>query len=282
MSASKDFLRRLPGALRFWRWVGRTRHALVLRLAPRRNYTFTQFCRLPTQIALLAGPVLDAVRDGDELRVIVFGCSTGAEAYSLASALRARRKPFRIDCYDIDADVLVRAREGAYAPGEITRRGGLPPGFVERTFDLTGGRYVVKPEIRSAVRFELGSVLDTGLIARLEPAHLVLAQNFLYHLTRPDAGRAFENLTGLVTSPGALAVDGADLDLRTRYTQEAGLEPWPGDVERIHGEARDERGYAWPGVYWGLEPYDGRRPDARRRYATIFLKPAAARARPSS
>jgi chemotaxis protein methyltransferase CheR len=278
----KDFLRRLPGMVRLWRWVGRTRHALVLRLARRRNYTFTQFCRLPTQVALLAGQVLDAVTGGDEARVIVFGCSNGAEAYSLASTLRTRGKRFTIDCYDIDAEILVRAREASYAPEEISRRGGLPPGFVERTFDLTGGRYVVKREIRSAVRFELGSVLDAELIARLEPAHLVLAQNFLYHLTRAESDRAFEHLIGLVQPRGALAVDGVDLDLRARCTLGAGLEPWPEEVERIHEEARDERGYAWPSIYWGLEPYDARRPDALRRYATIFLKPAGRAVRPSS
>lgn len=282
MTNPKEFLRHLPGLVPLWRSMSRMRHALVLRLARRRNYTFTQFCRLPTQIELLAGPVLDAVLDGAELRVVVFGCSIGAEAYSLASALRARGMRFTMICYDIDADVLARAREAAYTPDEITRRGGLPAGFMERTFDVTGGRYVVKAELRGTVRFELGSVLDGALMARIEPAHLVLAQNFLYHLGRADALRAFDHLTRLVRPRGALAVDGVDLDLRTRCTLAAGLEPWPGEVERIHGEAREERGYAWPAVYWGLEPYDGGRADALRRYATIFLKPGSPGVRPSS
>lgn len=270
----KDLLRPIPGLLPAWRRLQRLRHGLVLRLGRRRNYTFTQFCRLPTQVALLAGPVLDEI-GAAPVRILVFGCSIGAEAYSLGSELEARGRRWSMECFDIDAGVIARARGAEYESAELSRRGGLPEGFVERTFDRVGDKYVVKAPLRAATRFEVGSVLDERLIGRLAPAHLVLAQNFLYHLSRGEAVRAFDHLERLVAPRGALVVDGADLDLRTRCTTRAGLEPWPEEIERIHAEARDERGYAWPSIYWGLEPYDAARKDARRRYATIFLKPGA-------
>lgn len=273
----KDALRSVPGAARLWRTIGHLRHAAVQRLGRRRNYTFTQFCRLPTQMEQLAGPVLDAARGSANqgpFRILLFGCSIGAEPYSLASFIRYRRPdtPFLIRCFDIEPEMVARVRSATYQTEELSRRGGLPPGFTERTFDRRDHHVTVKSELRERVQAEVGDVLDENLMAALGSANLVVGQNFLYHLSRRDAARALRNLTGLLAPRGALAIDGADLDLRSRYTAAAGLDPWTQEIERIHEEARDERGYAWPGIYWGLEPYEAGRRDAVRRYATIFLK----------
>jgi len=273
----KDALRSVPGAAALWRTIGHLRHAVVQRFGRRRNYTFTQFCRLPTQTEQLAGPVLDAASEQAKqgpVRIFLFGCSIGAEPYSLASSIMHRRPdtPFLIRCFDIQPEMVARVRAATYRNEELTRRGGLPPGFLDRTFDRRDDRVTVKPELRGRVQAEVGDVLDETLMAALGNANLVIGQNFLYHLSRRDAARALRNLTGLVAPRGALAIDGTDLDLRSRYTAEAGLDPWPQEIERIHEEARDERGYAWPGIYWGLEPYEPGRRDAVRRYATIFLK----------
>jgi chemotaxis methyl-accepting protein methylase len=273
----KEALRRVPGLLRLWRLVGRVRHGLVLRFARRRNYTFTQFRRLPTQVDQLAGPVLDAAGvggNGASLRVLLFGCSSGAEAFSLASALRECRPEagWEIDCWDIEPDMVALARTATYPARDVVAQRTATPEFVSRTFDVSGDDLVVKAVLRERLRFDVGDVLDEALIARLAPADVVVAQNFLYHLARPDAERAFGHLIRLLKPRGVLAVDGADLDLRTEITARAALVPWPAEIERIHEEARVERGYAWPQIYWGLEPYQPWRPDAVRRYATIFLR----------
>lgn len=273
----KEALRKVPGLVRMWRALGRVRHGLVLRLARRRNYTFTQFRRLPTQIDLLAGPVLAATGaggDGAPVRILLFGCSNGAEAFSLASALHERRPEARweIVCFDIEREMVAQARAATYPARAVAAQRTLSPDFVTRTFDVRGDELVVKGALRERVRFEVGNVLDTALIGGLAPADMVLAQNFLYHLPRRDATRACGHLISLLKPRSALAVDGADLDLRTEITAAAGLAPWPEAVERIHEEARVERGYAWPSIYWGLEPYQPWRRDAERRYATIFLR----------
>jgi len=250
---------------------------MTLRLAPRNNHLFTQFCRLPTQMEILAGPVLDLLRIGsrDDLRIVVFGCSIGAEPYSIASIVRTRRPDVRvsIECFDIDADVIARARVGRYSREELTGAH-VTPDFIDRTFDTTGDGFTVKPEIAAGVSFAVGDVLDETLIDSLRGADVVVAQNFLYHLPRPVARSAFANLFALLKPRSALLVDGADLDMRTRLTDEAGLEPCVTELEKIHAESRITRGYVWPRVYWSLEPFDSRRPDAVRRYATIFLSGA--------
>jgi len=267
----------LPAAVRHRPLIERAEHAITVRLAPRTNYLFTQFCRLPTQTEVLAGPVLDLLRIGSsgELRIVVFGCSIGAEPYSIASVLRARRPDVHvsIECFDIDADVIARARVGRYSREELTGTH-VTPDFIDRTFDATGDAFTVKPEIMAGVRFAVGDVLDEILINSLRGADVVVAQNFLYHLPRPVARAAFAHLFTLLKPRSALLVDGADVDMRTRLTAEAGLQPCLTELERIHAESRITRGYAWPHIYWALEPFDSRRADATRRYATIFLSGA--------
>lgn len=91
-----NVLGRLPlvgGPIRRRAWYP-YRHQWVLLFGDRQNYTFTQFVRLPHQGEALAGPVVDFLRphaDGEPLRIVVFGCSNGAEPYSMASILASRR-----------------------------------------------------------------------------------------------------------------------------------------------------------------------------------------------
>jgi chemotaxis protein methyltransferase CheR len=275
--ALRAALRRVPGVRQFARAVKHLEHAFTLRFARRRNYIFTKFCRLPAQLDVLATDVVDFVRspDGSEIRIIVFGCSIGAEPYSIASVLRTRRPDvaFRMECFDIEPAVIARAEAARYDASELETSPPLTPDFVASTFDRVDdmGGVVVKPEIARSVRFAVGNVLDASLIERIGRADIVVAQNFLYHLPRPEAERGFANLVALLRPRAALLVDGADMDMRARVTDAAGLRPCTTDLERIHGESRIERGYAWPRVYWGLEPFDARRSDAARRFATIFF-----------
>jgi hypothetical protein len=118
-------------------------------------------------------------------------------------------------------------------------------------------------------------MLDAALINAVQAADVVVAQNFLYHLPRPMARRAFAHLFTMMKPRSALLIDGVDLDMRTRLTGEAGLRPCLAGLEQIHAESRAFRGYAWPRIYWGLEAFDSRRGDAQRRYATIFLSESA-------
>lgn len=268
-------LRRIPGAVGLVRGARNLEHRLALRFARRRNYTYTSFCRLPTQLDVLATEVVDFVHgDGsDEIRIIVFGCSIGAEPYSMASALHTRRPElrFRLECFDLEPSTVSRAQGGTYTTAELTAAPPLTQSFITSTFDVADASAVVKPALRAMTRFAQGNVLDPALIKSLGQADIVVAQNFLYHLARPDATRAFAHLFSLMKPRAALLVDGADIDMRTRLTAEAGLRPCATDLRKIHDESRVLRGYAWPRIYWGLEPFDASRSDAERRFATIFF-----------
>ena len=253
------------------------RHQWTLLFGERQNYTFTQFMRLPHQGNALAGPVVDFLRpDGarQPLRIVVFGCSNGAEPYSMASVLASLRPelPFHVTATDIDAGMIEIASRARYRREEVIENEFVSEAFVERTFDRKGEELEVKPPLRERVAFRIADVLDAELVSRIEKADIVVAQNFLYHLSRKRSRTAFAHLCAVMKPRAALFVDGMDIDLRQALTRKAGLRPLDYLIEEIHGDAMKLRGEPWPWTYWGLEPLNAARKDWKQRYATIYLR----------
>ena len=275
----RSLLKKIPGVPRILRTntYRRVRYEMTLRFQERRNYTFTRFFRLPTQFDALVGPVINfllANRDRQSLSITVWGCSNGAEPYSIASVLlrRCPKLDFTIQAFDIDQQMLEKAGGGTYAREEVLSGSRMDTAFVEETFLVEQTLYRVKSAISSRVRFGIKNVLDTHLENMAKCSDIVFAQNLLYHL-KPDACKiAFNNVCRLLRSKAALFVDGMDLDLRLRLTKIKGLEPLDYRIEEIHNEAKNERGSAWPYEYWGLESFTTSRMNWKRRYSTIFLK----------
>ena len=279
-----DLLARLPliGApIRRRAWYP-WRHQWVLHFGARENVTFTQFMRLPHQYEALAGLVVDLLSDGRApdrpLRFIVVGCSNGAEPYSIASVLLHRRPGLAFDILasDLEAAMIEKAKTARYTSRDVNMMAELDASFVGRTFEPDGDDFVVRPEIRARVSFAVADVLDPEHIAALGKGDVVVAQNFLYHLHRRDARRAFANIVSLLAPRSALFVDGMDIDLRPRLTHAHGLEPLDHLIPEIHADALKLRGAPWPWTYWSLEPIDTGRRDWKRRYATIYLRGVSA------
>jgi chemotaxis methyl-accepting protein methylase len=265
-----ELIKRIPGvssltATDSYRML---RHRATLLLSERRARTFTHFLRAPTQFTALRGPVLEFLAErGRDLRIVVLGCSNGAEAYTIASTLRG----VSIDAYDIDPCMIDQARSGRYSAAEVHDNKMIAEAFLVETFDRQGDFYQVKPEVAAHVQFGLADVFDQRLQAHVGTADIVFVQNLLYHFRPRQAARAFMNITGLLADRAALFVDGMDLDLRARLTAANRLEPLDHCIEEIHEEARRVRGSSYPYVYFGLEPLRHEAPDWKRRYATIFL-----------
>lgn len=253
----------------------RVRYWLALHFEQRSHFTFTQFQRLPTQFDALTGPVLDflcAPRLPEPLRIVALGCSTGAEPYSISSALLARFPglAFEIDAYDIDESVLQVARRATYAADTVLAHRLLRPDFVANTFDCDGDYFAVKRHIADRVRFHRADLLDPALPSVIQPADIVCVQNVLCNMSRTVAKRAFQNTVALLRPRSVLFVDGMDPDMRAHATHAAALTPLPFALERIHNEARVIRGERYPWYATGLEPFAAQRRDRERRYATIF------------
>jgi chemotaxis protein methyltransferase CheR len=256
------------------------RHKLLLLYAKRENYTFTEFVRLPHQLKVLADEVIAFLRSTDRstpLRIVVFGCSNGSEPYSMASTLASRHPDLNVEvsAFDIEPEVIAKAKSGRFTLKEAKKNAWATPEFMAATFVPAGEDVEVRPEIRSRINFHVGDVLDANLIATIEQADIVVAQNFLYHLERRLARRAFAHLCSLMKPRSALFIDGMDIDLRHALTKKAGLQPLDRLIPEIHADATALRGNSWPWIYWGLEPLDTKRADWTRRYATVFLRQSA-------
>ncbi|MFZ1683329.1 MAG: CheR family methyltransferase [Candidatus Zixiibacteriota bacterium] len=278
----KRLLKSVPFAGRIWNAHATRvlRFKILLLLGKRESQTFTRFYRLPTQFKVLAGPVINFLLEDSpeqEIRILVIGCSKGAEAYTISAALQKYRPgtKFSIHGVDIDPYMITRAEAARYHADELgiyprDHKDAVASLFVEERSEESV--YDIKPEVRRHVTFSVGNALDPNLAATCGPADIVFAQNFLYHLKPADSKLAFFNLCSLLKPRAALFIDGMDLDMKQRLTRQVGLTPMLDEIETIHADAYEERGTSWPAIYWGLEPLSRSRKDWTYRYSTIFTR----------
>ena len=155
-------------------------------------------------------------------RVLSAGCSTGAEAYSIAMyfAEAGRLAETTIVGIDLNPAALRIARRGVYYNLYITDER-LPIGMQEKYLPQSGEIYTVAPEIRDAVRFEECSVLDADTLAGIEdlPFDVITCRNILKYFPDQNIERAMYNMRGVLNTGGVLL-----LDVETeRRIQEAGI-----------------------------------------------------------
>jgi len=263
------------------RACGGALHALVRRWATRRHYTGTFFLRNRPQLELICR--LSADRESASmLHIAVLGCSTGAEVYSIVATLRSARPFFKVDLHavDISPAVVAVAREGAYprtSPGSAnaTIFDRLTPAERQAMFEEDAEQLRVRSWIKERVAWHVGDAADPAIAALIGPQDIVVANNFLCHMSPRDAERCLRKIVRLVSPGGYLIVSGVDLDVRARVAADLGWQPVTDLLEDIHdGDAAVRRD--WPAQYWGLEPLNKRRRDWRVRYATAFRVTGAA------
>jgi chemotaxis methyl-accepting protein methylase len=221
--------------------------------------------------------------ESDTLRIAVLGCSTGAEAYSIAWRVRSARPDLKLVFYamDISSDAVKIAESGAYSASSSEFAGSnmfdrMTDSEMDELFDRKGGEFLIKPWIKEGIHWRVGDAADPELFSELGPQDIVVANNFLCHMNTEAAERCLLNIARLVVPSGYLFVSGVDLDVRTKVAEEIGFEPVQELLEDIHdGDPR--MGTWWPFNYSALEPLDKRRQDWRIRYAAAFQLPALKR-----
>lgn len=266
-------------SLRVTQAVGGLIHWRVRRLQARdAGAAYTCFFRNPAQLEVLRDIVIRKPA-GAPLRMAVLGCSTGAELYSAVWVARTVRPPHEVRAAGVDIlpTHVEKAACGVYQldSKEVV---GIPPASYQRLFTQEANALRVQDWVREGVSWRVGDVCSPEFLADLGLQDIVLANNFLCHLSPGQAGACLRNIARIVAPNGYLFVWGVDLDVRSRVVRELGLVPVLANLERIH-TADDGAVKSWPLRYWGAEPINKRRPDWPLRYTTIFKVPAGA-ARP--
>lgn len=235
----------------------------------------TYFLRNRPQLEVIRR-VIDAKPQGDTLRVAVLGCSTGAEAYSVAWTIRSARPDLKLHMHavDISKQAVEFAERGVYSLStpqltitDVTER--MTPAEMQDVFNREGNSVAVKQWIKEGIDWHVADVGDAHVRQTLGPQDLVVANNFLCHMDAPEAERCLRNIARLVVPGGYLVTSGIDLDIRTKVARDLGWRPLPDLLEEIHEGDPILRG-DWPFSYAGLEPMNKRRHDWKLRYAAVF------------
>ena|SRR6266566_488088 len=244
-------------------------------VATRRQYFRTFFLRNRPALELMRR-LADERPKGSTLRIAVFGCSIGAEVYSILWTIRLARPDLKVlvRAVDISQEILNFAKKGIYAPDTcelvdalIFER--LTAHEMQEMFDWEGDHATVKSWLREGITWQLADASSLELTDVLGPQDIVVANNFLCHMEPVVAEICLRNIAGLVDRGGCLFVSGVDLEVRAKLARELGWRPIPELLEQIHDGDPELRG-GWPLDWWGLEPLNRRRCDWQLRYAAAF------------
>lgn len=268
----------LPGGLTSWapvRAYGSWLHAVARIQIGRAQALSTYFLRNRAELDLIRS-LLETRKAGDVLRVTVLGCSTGAEAYSVAWTIRAARPDLKLvmQAVDISRQAVEFAERGVYSAHrsglvDTSILSAMTAGEIDEVFGKDGDDLTVRDWIREGIRWSVGDAGDPELIEALGPQDLVVANNFLCHMDDAEADRCLRLIGSLVSPGGYLFVSGVSMDVRSRVARDAGWEPIQELLEEIH-EGDRRLGARWPCHYAAPEPMNRKRRDWRLRYAAAF------------
>jgi chemotaxis methyl-accepting protein methylase/mannose-6-phosphate isomerase-like protein (cupin superfamily) len=250
-------------------------HMVARRQGERAQALATLFLRNRPELELI-GRLLQGVSPGGTLRVTLLACSIGAEAYSVAWKIRSLRPDLKLtfNAVDISSPAVEFAKVGVYtsAASELTNTNvceALSSDEIDELFQRDGDALTVKPWIKEGIKWQVGDAGDAEVVDALGQQDLVVANNFLCHMSPAEAERCLRNISRLVTPGGYLFVGGIDLDVRTKVASDLSWEPVQELLEEVHDGDSYLRRY-WPSLYAGLEPLDKKRKNWRIRYAAGF------------
>ena len=155
--------------------------------------------------------LLAARSPGQPLRMWSAGCASGAEAYTLAMVLAELmgvaefRDRVKIYATDVDEEALTHARHGSYAAREVR---GIPPELLDRYFDLTGGRYVFRKDLRRSVIFGRNDLVQDAPISRID---LLVCRNTLMYFTAETQARILTRFHFALNPGGVLLLGKAEM-----------------------------------------------------------------------
>lgn len=139
------------------------------------------------------GPMIDALPNGEELRIWVAGCATGEEAYSLAilvhECFEARKRPVaaKIFATDVHRASLEQAAAGVFSDSALAD---LAPGWRTRYFVRKGDEYQVTSDLRQTIVFAQHNLVRDAPFTRID---LITCRNLLIYL-KPIAQRKILSL----------------------------------------------------------------------------------------
>jgi chemotaxis protein methyltransferase CheR len=158
-----------------------------------------------TQLAEIA-PALAG--QSSRLRALSAGCSSGEEAFGMAMVLAsagAVRGNFEVIGVDVSGRKIAEAQRGRYFTKSF-RDGEPPPEAVDfpRFADREDDLWVIRPGLRTNVRFERANLLHAASVKRLGTFDVIFCRNVLIYAHEESFARFLESLRLLLRRGGYL------------------------------------------------------------------------------
>jgi two-component system CheB/CheR fusion protein len=148
---------------------------------------------------------------GAPLRIWCPGVASGQEAYTVAMVF-ARvlgeaqfRGRVKIYATDVDELALDQARQGAYLPRQVED---VPPDALERFFEHTEQRYVLRKDLRQAVIFGRHDLVQDAPISRID---LLVCRNTLMYFTAETQAQILRRFHFALEDEGVLLLGKSEM-----------------------------------------------------------------------
>ncbi len=152
-----------------------------------------------------------AKKVGRKLRVLSAPSSTGEEPYSLVMSLDKyglTSEHFQVDAIDISERLLIKAKRGVYAKHSFRNK---ENDYINAYFDRIDDTYVLHEDIRHAVNYQRGNLLEDNLgNGNTTKYDIIFCRNLLIYFDRPTQEKAIENLCKLLRDDGILFLGHAE------------------------------------------------------------------------
>ncbi|GLK89066.1 CheR family methyltransferase [Pseudomonas turukhanskensis] len=179
----------------------------------------TWFFRYPESFATLARMATRRAAElagARPLRLLSLPCSTGEEPYSIAMCLLdagLAADAFKVDALDISPLSIERATVGRYGRNSFR---GETLGFRNRHFSTEANGYRLNESVRKQVRFQVGNLLEPGLLAGEQAYDFVFCRNLLIYFDVATQEQTMDVLKRLTRDDGVLFIGPAEASLFTR------------------------------------------------------------------
>lgn len=145
----------------------------------------------------------ESIIPNSNLNILSLPCSTGQEPYSLMFSLLKNGvdlKHINIDAFDLDTNVVSRARAGKYNKFEMMR--GVSEEDKTNFFEFENGFHIVKKNLREKINFKQHNLIISNLES--QKYDLIFLRNVLFYFQDDVKKTVLENVVKSLKTKGVI------------------------------------------------------------------------------
>ena len=180
----------------------------------------TEFFRNPEKFEVLRTKVIPDIIESSRkrqqlgLKIWSAGCSTGAEAYSLAIMMSEHfpHVSYSVVATDIDKTIVAAAKEGEFKDIEIKN---VSAHLLKKCFDESpnSGRWRIKDKYKEKIKFSINNLLEDSFPGGYD---LICCRNVVIYFTEEAKDKLYEKFYQSLNTDGVLFIGGTESILNAR------------------------------------------------------------------